>query len=177
MELMEVKFDAMCRLFQRQSGQLQRPHWLRISWASVGVPSRSLFCNCAIFESCTAHHSFSPFPLERWIWYIYTHTCNFWRTLHELYIENIFPLCSRQWPIINIYSNVGFVGCATWWALYNEVSCLYRPGVQDSVNLYVEKQDQTKLTRPSYLESSRAMGYPKFDLPMFDIRVKSLVVW
>ena len=83
------------------------------------------------------------------IWYIYT--CNFWRTLHELqeYIEKIFPLCSRQWPIINIYSNVGFVGCATWWTLYNKVSCLYRPGVQDSVNLYVEKQDRTKLTGPS----------------------------
>lgn len=132
MELMEVKFDAMCRLFQRQSGQLQRPCWLRILWVSVGVPSKSLYCNCAIFESCTAYYSFSPFPLERWIWYIsiyrYIDTCNFWRTLHELqeYIEKIFPLCSRRLPIINIYSTVGFLGCATWWTLYNKVSRIYR---------------------------------------------------
>lgn len=168
----------MCRLFQRQSGQLQRPCWLRILWASVGVPSRSLYCSCAILRAVQPTTVFLHF---RWRggYDIYIYTCNFWRTLHELqeYIEKIFPLCSRQWPIINIYSNVGFVGCATWWTLYNKVSCLYRPGVQDSVNLYVEKQDWTKLTGPSYFESSWAVGYPKFDLPMFDIRVKSLVVW
>jgi len=51
-----------------------------------------------------------------------------------------------------------------------------RLGVTDSINLYVEKQDRTKLTGPSYFKSCQAVGYPKFDLPMFDIRVKSLVV-
>ena len=99
---------SLCRLFQRQSGQLQRPRWPGISWASARVPSWSLYCNFR----CNFWELHSPTTDFRWrggydmIWC----TWNFWRTFFagafRLYVEKIFPLCSRQLPIINIYSKV-----------------------------------------------------------------------